>query len=54
VLVVGYTDSTGEIAHNMALFEARAKAVVAALTSNYGVAASRVSAFLAQGRGAGN
>jgi outer membrane protein OmpA-like peptidoglycan-associated protein len=45
VLVVGHTDSMGEIAHNMALSEARAKAVVAALTTQYGIAASRLSPY---------
>ena len=45
VFVVGHTDSSGEFAHNMTLSEARAKAVVAALTGKHGVAASRLSAY---------
>ena len=44
VRVVGHTDSAGDLAHNTALSEGRAKAVVAALTSQYGVAAARLSA----------
>jgi len=45
LLVVGHTDSTGEIPHNMTLSEAWAKAVVAALTARHGVAATRLSAY---------
>lgn len=43
VQVVGHTDGTGDLAHNMALSEARAKAVVEALTTRHGVAASRLT-----------
>jgi len=45
VFVVGHTDSTGDILHNMTLSEARAKAVVAALAANHGIASSRLSAY---------
>ncbi len=45
VFVVGHTDSTGEFAHNMSLSDARAKAVVAALTAKHGIAAARLSAY---------
>jgi len=45
VYVVGHTDSTGDILHNMTLSEARAKAVVAVLTAKQGIAASRLSAY---------
>jgi OmpA-OmpF porin, OOP family len=45
LFVVGHTDSSGEIGHNMQLSEARAKAVVASLTATYGIAASRLSAY---------
>jgi len=44
IRLVGHTDSIGDIAHNMKLSEARAKAVTAALTSQHGIAAARVSA----------
>jgi OOP family OmpA-OmpF porin len=43
--VVGHTDSTGELAHNMNLSEARAKAVMNELVSQYGIAASRLKAY---------
>jgi outer membrane protein OmpA-like peptidoglycan-associated protein len=42
--VVGHTDATGEYSHNMSLSEARAKAVVSALTSGHGIAAARLTA----------
>jgi outer membrane protein OmpA-like peptidoglycan-associated protein len=43
VRLVGHTDSTGDFAHNMTLSDARAKAVMSALTGQYGVAAARLS-----------
>ncbi len=42
--LVGHTDSTGDFAHNMALSEARAKSVAAALSMRFGIAAGRLSA----------
>jgi OmpA-OmpF porin, OOP family len=45
LLVVGHTDSTGDIAHNMALSADRAKAVVTVLAAKYGVAAVRLSPY---------
>ncbi len=44
VRLVGHTDATGNLDHNLALSEARAKAVLAALTSTYGIPAARLSA----------
>ena len=44
VMVVGHTDGTGDLARNMQLSEARARAVVAALTAKHGIAAERLSA----------
>ena len=43
--VVGHTDNTGELASNMKLSQARAAAVVAALTSKHGIPVNRLSAF---------
>ncbi len=43
--VVGHTDNVGDLAANMKLSQARAGAVVAALTGKHGVAANRLSAF---------
>jgi outer membrane protein OmpA-like peptidoglycan-associated protein len=42
--VVGHTDATGDFTHNLQLSEARAKAVVTALSSRFGVNAARLSA----------
>jgi OmpA-OmpF porin, OOP family len=44
IRLVGHTDSVGDFAHNMTLSDARAKAVMAALTGQHGIAASRLSA----------
>jgi OmpA-OmpF porin, OOP family len=43
--VVGHTDNVGDLAMNMKLSQARAAAVVAALTGRHGIAANRLSAF---------
>ncbi len=43
-LIVGHTDNQGDYAHNQALSLRRAKAVTAALTSQYGVEAANVIA----------
>lgn len=43
--VVGHTDNVGDLAVNMKLSQARAAAVVAALTGRHGVAANRLDAF---------
>jgi OmpA-OmpF porin, OOP family len=42
VLVVGHTDSIGGFETNKALSQRRADAVVAALTSGYGIASERL------------
>jgi len=42
LIVAGHTDNTGAAKHNMELSEGRAAAVVKALTTNYGVTATRL------------
>lgn len=42
IFVVGHTDAKGPLAHNLELSQARERAVVAALTSTYGIAAARL------------
>lgn len=49
VYVVGHTDMQGSFAHNQSLSEARARAVVNALTTEYAVAADRM-----EGHGVGS
>src|ERR1700754_2804075 len=44
VYIVGHTDDTGALAHNLALSQQRAESVVKALTTTYGIAANRLSA----------
>jgi len=44
LLVVGHTDNVGDLKYNVNLSERRARAVVQALTGQYGVAAARLSA----------
>ena len=44
VYVVGHTDMTGDLNHNMKLSESRAKAVVDALVKDYGISAKRLIA----------
>ena len=43
LFVVGHTDATGEIGHNMKLSEARAASVTNALAAKHGIAASRLA-----------
>jgi OOP family OmpA-OmpF porin len=45
LFVVGHTDLTGDLAHNRTLSEARARAVVNALVTGYGVAAARLDGY---------
>jgi outer membrane protein OmpA-like peptidoglycan-associated protein len=44
LFVVGHTDTTGALEHNLKLSDARARAVVAALTGRYGIAGARLDA----------
>lgn len=44
VYIVGHTDDSGSLAHNLALSQQRAEAVVKALGTHYGIAASRLGA----------
>lgn len=43
--VVGHTDSVGKVEDNMRLAQARAEAVVTALTTTYGVAVARLKGY---------
>lgn len=45
LVIVGHTDSQGELDYNMDLSTRRARAVEAALVSNYGIAKNRLSAW---------
>lgn len=44
IYIVGHTDMTGTLEHNMELSQKRAEAVVAELTSRYGVNSGRITA----------
>ena len=45
VFVVGHTDGTGSVDHNLKLSQDRAQAVVQALVSGHGIAASRLRSY---------
>ena len=45
VYIVGHTDMVGDVASNLKLSQARAQAVVTALETKHGIAASRLLAF---------
>jgi len=45
IFVVGHTDSTGDVAVNMKLSQARAEAVLNALVGQYGIAATRLKGY---------
>lgn len=44
VYIVGHTDDTGALAHNLTLSQQRAESVVKALSTTYGIAANRLGA----------
>jgi outer membrane protein OmpA-like peptidoglycan-associated protein len=44
VFIVGHTDNSGSLEHNLALSERRAQSVVKALTSRFGIAPNRLVA----------
>jgi outer membrane protein OmpA-like peptidoglycan-associated protein len=45
IAVVGHTDGTGSVDHNLRLSQGRAQAVMQALTRDHGIAASRLTYF---------
>jgi OOP family OmpA-OmpF porin len=45
LFVVGHTDSTGDLAHNMKLSEARAASVTSVLVAKHGIAAARLASY---------